>query len=154
MSLRSLNQRVLVLSEADLVLRMSMNPLVSNEGFLSAGGIEFGKGSFTKQQVEQSAQLAGAQAKDLDRIFFTGGNPLNLSAYLSRLTSSSRGRTADVSRFVEEFKKDELFGFKPGRRHQGFNKFSYQQRVRTPKRMGRSLRALSEELDRRRDQIL
>lgn len=118
------------------------------------GGIEFGKGSFTKQQVEQSAQLAGAQAKDLDRIFFTGGNPLNLSAYLSRLTSSSRGRTADVSRFVEEFKKDELFGFKPGRRHQGFNKFSYQQRVRTPKRMGRSLRALSEELDRRRDQIL
>ncbi|XP_044023802.1 uncharacterized protein LOC122862399 isoform X8 [Siniperca chuatsi] len=118
------------------------------------GVIEFGKGSFTRQQVEQSAQLAGAQARHLDRLFFTGGNPLNLSAYLSRLTSSSCRRTEDVSRFVEEFKKDELFAFKPGRKHQGFNEFSYQHRVKTPQRMGRTLRSLSEELDRRRDKIL
>lgn len=116
--------------------------------------IEFGKGSFTKQQVEQSAQLAGAQAKDLDRLFFTGGNPLNLSSYLSRLTSSSCSRREDVSRFVDEFKKDELFRFRPGRKHQGFNKFSYQQRVKNPKRMGRTMRSLSEDLDRRRDMIL
>nr|XP_033499074.1 uncharacterized protein LOC117267333 isoform X1 [Epinephelus lanceolatus] len=118
------------------------------------GVIEFGKGSFTRQQVEQSAQLAGAQAKHLDRLFFTGGNPLNLSTYLSRLTSSSCRRTDDVSKFVDEFKKDELFAFKAGRKHQGFNKFSYQQRVRSPKRMGRSIRSLCEELDRRRDNIL
>lgn len=116
--------------------------------------IEFGKGSFTKQQVGQSAQLAGAQAKHLDRLFFTGGNPLNLSTYLSRLTSSSGSWSEDVSRFVEEFKRDELFGFRPGRKHQGFNKFSYQQKVKDPTRMGRSMRSLSEELDRRRDAIL
>ncbi|XP_070834904.1 uncharacterized protein [Chaetodon trifascialis] len=118
------------------------------------GAIEFGKGSFTKQQVEQSAQLAGAQAKHLDRLFFTGGNPLNLSAYLSRLTSSSCTRTEDVSRFVEEFKKDELFRFRPGRKHQGFDRFSYQQRVRQPERMGSSMRGLCAELDGRRDAVL
>ncbi|XP_076604643.1 uncharacterized protein LOC143331540 isoform X2 [Chaetodon auriga] len=118
------------------------------------GAIEFGKGSYTKQQVEQSAQLAGAQAKHLDRLFFTGGNPLNLSAYLSRLTSSSRTRTEDVSRFVEEFKKDELFRFRPGRKHQGFDRFSYQRRVRQPERMGSSMRRLSAELDRRRGGVL
>ncbi|XP_063764454.1 uncharacterized protein LOC134881215 isoform X2 [Eleginops maclovinus] len=119
------------------------------------GGIEFGKGSFTSQQVEQSSQLAGAEAKHLDRLFFTGGNPLNLSSCLHRLTtSSSCKRTAEVSRFVEEFKKDELFSFKPGRKHPGFEKFIYPQRVRNPKKMGRSVRSLSEELDRRRDKIL
>ncbi|XP_023286175.1 uncharacterized protein LOC111672837 isoform X1 [Seriola lalandi dorsalis] len=118
------------------------------------GVIEFGKGSFTKQQVEHSAQLAGPQAKDLDRLFFTGGNPLNLCSYLSRVTSRSCSRSEDVSRFVEEFKKDELFGFKPGRKHQGFNQFTYRQRLRKPERLGRTLRSLSEDLDRRRDVIL
>lgn len=127
------------------------------------GGIEFGKGSFTSQQVEQSAHLAGDQAKHLDRLFFTGGNPLNLSSCLHRLTntsssssssSSSCKRTADVSRFVDEFKKDELFSFKPGRKHPGFEKFIFPQRVRNPRKMGRSVRSLSEELDRRRDNIL
>ncbi|KAK5917352.1 hypothetical protein CgunFtcFv8_012249 [Champsocephalus gunnari] len=121
------------------------------------GGIEFGKGSFTSQQVEQSAQLAGDQANHLDRLFFTGGNPLNLSSCLHRLTNSSSSsckRAADVSRFVDEFKKDELFSFKPGRKHAGFEKFIYPRRVRNPKKMGRSVRSLSEELDRRRDNIL
>ncbi|XP_069008879.1 uncharacterized protein [Embiotoca jacksoni] len=118
------------------------------------GVIEFGKGSFTKQQVEHSAQLTGPQAKDLDRLFFTGGVPLNLSTQLSRLTAPSCGRKDDVSRFVDEFRKDELFRFKPGRKHAGFNGFSYQQRVRRPKRMGRAMRSLAEELDRRTDHIL
>lgn len=118
------------------------------------GVIQFGKGSFTKQQVEHSAQLAGPQAKDLDRLFFIGGNPVNLSWYVSRLTSSSCRRKEDVSRFVDEFKKDELFRFKPGRKHEGFSKFTYQQRVKKPKRMGRTMRSLAEELDRRRDAIL
>ncbi|XP_067335672.1 uncharacterized protein [Channa argus] len=116
--------------------------------------IQFGKGSFTKQQVEHSAQLAGPQAKDLDRLFFIGGNPANLSWYVSRLTSSSCRRKEDVSRFVEEFKKDELFRFKPGRKHEGFNNFSYHQRVKGPKRMGGTLRSLAEQLDRRRDMII
>ncbi|KAK2826840.1 hypothetical protein Q5P01_021054 [Channa striata] len=116
--------------------------------------IQFGKGNFTKQQVEHSAQLAGPQAKDLDRLFFIGGNPANLSWYVSRLTSSSCRRKDDVSRFVEEFRKDELFRFKPGRKHDGFNKFSYQQRVRRPKRMGRTLKSLAKELDRRRDMVI
>ncbi|XP_042338790.1 uncharacterized protein LOC121939952 [Plectropomus leopardus] len=118
------------------------------------GVIEFGKGNFTRQQVEQSAQLAGARARDLDRLFFTGGNPQNLSAHLSRLTAPSCRRTDDVSRFVDEFKKDELFGFRAGRKHDGFDTFRYECRVRSPRRMGRSLRSLSEELDRRRDHIL
>ncbi|XP_026196227.1 uncharacterized protein LOC113148669 isoform X1 [Anabas testudineus] len=118
------------------------------------GVIQFGKGSFTRQQVEHSAQLAGPQAKDLDRLFFIGGNPVNLSWYLSRLTSLSCKRKEDVSRFVEEFKKDELFRFKPGRKHEGFNKFTYQQRIKKPKRMGRTMRSLAEELDRQRDMIL
>ncbi|XP_044023797.1 uncharacterized protein LOC122862399 isoform X3 [Siniperca chuatsi] len=140
----------------DLVLLWTRQhlQLFNSSHQMITGVIEFGKGSFTRQQVEQSAQLAGAQARHLDRLFFTGGNPLNLSAYLSRLTSSSCRRTEDVSRFVEEFKKDELFAFKPGRKHQGFNEFSYQHRVKTPQRMGRTLRSLSEELDRRRDKIL
>ena len=119
-----------------------------------SGVIEFSKGSFTRQQVEQSAHLAGAQARHLDRLFFTGGNPLNLSSYLSRVTSSSCRRTEDVSRFVQEFKTDELFRFKPGRKHSGFSSFRYQQRVREPERMGRCMRRLREELDRRTDGVL
>lgn len=116
--------------------------------------IEFGKGSFTKQQVEHSAQLAGAQAADLDRLFFTGAVPLNLSTHLSRLTAPPCRRREDVARFVEEFRKDELFAFRPGRRHPGFDHFTYPQRVRQPRRMGRTLRTLAEDLDRRRDHLL
>ena len=119
-----------------------------------SGVIKFGKGSFTPQQVEQSAHLAGSQARHLDRIFFTGENPLTLSSYLSRVTSSSCGRTEDVSRFFQEFKTDELFRFKPGRKHSGFNGFRYQQRVREPERMGRCMRRLREEMDLRTDGVL
>ncbi|XP_070697913.1 uncharacterized protein [Pempheris klunzingeri] len=118
------------------------------------GVIEFGKGSFTKQQVEQSAHLAGDQAKHLDRLFFTGGSRPNLSSHLSRLTAPAGGRTEDVSHFVEEFRKDELFSFRPGRKHRGFEGFSYQQRVKNPQRLGRTIRSLCEQLDRHRDQVL
>ncbi|XP_029982884.1 uncharacterized protein LOC115413890 isoform X2 [Sphaeramia orbicularis] len=127
-----------------------MTELMVNE---FKGAIEFGKGSFRPAQVDQSAQLAGPQAQHLDRFFSSSRSP-TLTRYLTRLKTSTCRWREDVDRFVSEFRADHLFSFRPGRGHQGFNRFTYDSRVQTPDKMGRTMWTLSQDLDRRRDQIL
>ena len=93
---------------------------------------------YTNERMELCGMMVGALGSAADQLLVTLG-PGTCSGLPTSLAPShihKARRRADIATFVAEYKKDHLFRYIPGRAHQGFEKFTYQKRVKTPKKMG------------------
>ena len=106
------------------------------------------KGIYNNEKMEVSTKMAGLLGNDVDRLFVTGtGRTLWPTVSLPSSSILKKRMKADIAKFVVEYKKDHLFRYIPGRAHQGFEKFTYQQKIKTPKKMGKMMRSLARDMD-------
>ena len=103
---------------------------------------------YTNERMELCGRMAGALGKEADRLLITlGGNSGSLATHLPSTHVHKLRRQAEIAEFVAEYKKDHLFRYIPGRAHQGFEKFTYQQKITTPRKMGNTMRKLAQDMD-------
>ena len=103
---------------------------------------------YNNDRMELCGRMAGALGNEADRHLITlGGNSGSLATFLPATHACKLRRQAEIAEFVAEYKKDHLFRYIPGRAHQGFEKFTYEQKIKTPKKMGNTMRKLAQDMD-------
>ena len=102
------------------------------------------RGRYTPKQVQCCAQMSGAFGKQIDRLITKGG-----LGDLVQGTSSSRPDTnlKDIADFANEFRKDALFTYHPGRYHRGFEEYVHTASIKSPDLLGRKLQQNAQVMD-------
>ena len=102
-----------------------------------------GRGNYTTSQIYRCSHLGGDYRKEIDRVFLQAWG-LGQEHYRKKKPPNYN---QDLQRFVREFQEDALFHYIPPRSHSAFENFVCTTSVREPRKLGKRLRALSEELD-------
>ena len=88
--------------------------------------------------------MSGQWGKEIDRLL-----RLSLDMTLSEdsETFEKDSYKDDLKEFVESMTENDLFAYEPQREHVGFPKFKRTCRIKSPLKLGKHLRELSEDLD-------
>ncbi|XP_030852129.1 uncharacterized protein LOC100893251 [Strongylocentrotus purpuratus] len=102
------------------------------------------RGRFTEEQVKRCAEMSGPFGSSLDAML-TNANVVDMGAKYQKQRRNVY--EDDIVRFVEEYEQDALFDYLPGREHSAFQGFVHDGKVHDPKKLGKKLKQLSNNLD-------
>lgn len=91
--------------------------------------------------------MGGAFGKDLDNVLTSVG-VVSFGDTWSRRSNVKKRQREDVGRFAKEYRSDRLFTCVPGRYHRGLNNLKYNTNIRNPKKMGKKMRQLAQDMDK------
>ena len=99
-------------------------------------------GLYTDKHVARCSEVGGQFRQDLQRLFHD-----NIGSERGQLAHVKRVDTKDVQHFIENYAKDNLWGFVPGRFHVGFESMKHEWRVKNCAKFTEKLLSLSQSLD-------
>ena len=112
--------------------------------FLPVEMLKHSRGNYTPNQLQRCSRMGGAFGKEMQRVF-------QEAMCLGDTFLAKRSHTAryynDLKTFVNEFASEALVDYVPPRSHRAFPNFVLDTGIKSPRKLGRHIRALNDDLD-------
>lgn len=115
--------------------------------FYISENLKTGRGQYSEKNIERTSQFIGSLSKDLDRVFQKQVS----GTWVKHQSGGRKDYSADVYKFVEEFKGDCFFEKIPGREHSAFPGFHHSTEIKLPGKLKSRLKKYTKKLDTSRE---
>ena len=105
--------------------------------------LKHSRGRYTKQQVHRAGCMAGPYTRQLDEVF----HQRVAGTHVKKGSQNEAKYAEDVFKFIDCYRKDNLFAHINGREHQSFPKFKWQCIIKNPAKLKEALSRYSKKME-------